>query len=286
MNRRRLLRQSGAAVAAGAVLGPGAARALAAARAAGVPAELGIQLYSLREVLGGDVNGTLDVLRRLGYRQVETAGTADRTPVAFGAALAAHGLSAPSGHTSFDALVDDADADAVFEAARAVGQQYVVIAWLNEEVRPDRASYGAVAERINAIGERARAAGLTLGYHNHAFEFETFGTDRPAYFDFVEALDPALVVMELDLYWTVVAGHDPVEIFHRYPGRFPLWHLKDGAGPEMDQTDVGAGGVDFPRIFAASETAGLVHAFIEADNPAAPLAFAEASIAYVESLRE
>jgi sugar phosphate isomerase/epimerase len=285
MNRRHFLRQSGAALAAGALLGPGASRALAAARAADVPAELGIQLYTLRDIFPGDVNGVLETLARYGYGEVETAGYADRSPAAFRAALDAHGLTSPSAHVGIDLVREDIDG--VLEAAQTVGHRYVTIPWLAPDQRPDRDGYLALADEINGFGERARAAGLKMAYHNHDFEFDTFGTDRPAYFDFVERLDPDLVGLELDLFWTVVAGYDPVEVFERYPGRFPMWHVKDGAGEDMTQTVVGDGTIDWPRIFAASETSGLEHAFIEADFPPndESLAFAEASIDYVESLR-
>ncbi len=296
MNRRHFLRQSGAATAVGALLGPGAARALAAARAADVPAEIGIQLYTLRDVLPGDVNGVLEMLKRVGIGEVETAGYADRDPMAFRAVLDALGLATPSAHQLVAEVVATsasmADAglpgfDAALDTIAAVGHEYFVIPWLPPDARPDRDGYLRLADQLNGLGERARAAGIQLGYHNHDFEFDTFGTDRPAYFDFVDRLDPDLVVLELDLYWVAVAGHDPVDVFERFPGRFPLWHVKDGAGDDMAQTVVGRGTLDWPRIFAASETAGLRHAFLEADTPpdGDSLGFARDSTAYVESLR-
>ena len=296
MHRRHFLRQSGTAVALGAVLGPGARRALAAARSAPVPAEIGIQLYTLRDLLPGDVNGVLETLARVGIGEVETAGYADRPPAAFRAALDALGLATPSAHQLVAEVVEGAAsmADAglppfaqALDTVAAVGHDYLVIPWLPPDGRPDRDGYLRLADLLNGLGERAQAAGVQLAYHNHDFEFDTFGTDRPAYFDFVERLEPDLVQMELDIYWSTVAGYDAVEIFEMYPGRFPLWHVKDGAGPEMTQTDVGAGTIDWPRIFAASETAGLRHAFLEADNPpdGDGLAFARDSAAYVESLR-
>ena len=293
MHRRSFLRTSSAALAAGALLGPN--RALAAARAT-VPDRLGIQLYTLRDILPGDVNGTLEMLVRYGYGEVETAGYADRSPDVFRDLLDTLGLRSPSAHTLVSEIVAGAasmaeaglpDLDTALELCATVGQDYLVIPWLPPDARPDRDGYLALADQLNGFGERARAAGVQLGYHNHDFEFETFGSDRPAYFDFVERLDPTLVVLELDLYWAVVAGYDPVAIFERYPGRFPLWHVKDGAGDDMTQSVVGRGTIDWPRIFASSDTAGLKHAFIEADVPPddASLAFAEASIDYVESLR-
>ena len=292
MNRRRFLRQSGAAAGLAAVLGPGAARAFAAAR--DVPAEVGIQLYTLRDLLPGDVNGVLEALARAGIGEVETAGYADREPAAFAAALAAHGLAAPSAHAlprevvaSSAMAADVAPFDALLADALAVGHAYLVVPWLPPDARPDRDGYLRLADTLNELGDQAKGLGVQLGYHNHDFEFDTFGTDRPAYFDFVERLDPALVVMELDLYWATVAGYDPVDLFERYPGRFPLWHVKDGAGPDWTQTAVGAGAIDWPRIFAASAAAGLRHAFLEADHPpdGDGLAFARRSAAYLDSLR-
>ena len=295
MHRRRFLQSSAAATVGGVVLGPTALRVAQAARRADVPDALGIQLYTLRDVLPGDVNGVLEMLSRYGYAEVETAGYADREPAVFAAALDAHGLTSPSAHqlvaevvAGSESMADAGlpDFDTALETIRSVGHDYFVIPWLPPDARPDRDGYLALADLLNGLGERARAAGVQLAYHNHDFEFDTFGTDRPAYFDFLERLDPDLVTMELDLYWVRVAGHDPVEVFERYPGRFPLWHVKDGAGPEMTQTVVGQGTLDFDRIFAASATAGLRHAFVEADFPPdGALSFAEGSIDYLDALR-
>lgn len=285
MNRRHFLRQSGAAVAIGAALGPGATRVLAAARAADIPAQIGIQLYTLRDLLPGDVVGVLEMLKRYGIGEVETAGYADRDPAVFRDVLDVLNLTAPAAHAGLPEIL--ADVDVALETCRTMGHEYLVVPWLAPEMRPDRDAYLALADRLNALGERTRAAGVTLAYHNHDFEFETFGTDRPAYVDFVERLDPDLVALELDIYWSTIAGVDAVDLFEAYPGRFPLWHVKDGAGPEMTQSVVGRGAIDWPRVFAASETAGLRHAFLEADSPPRGdgLAFARDSVAYVQSIR-
>ena len=223
-DRRRFLRQSAAALAGGALLGGLAPRALAAARTAGVPDRLGIQLYTLRDILPHDVNGVLETLARLGYRTVETAGYADREPAVFMAALRAHGLAAPCAHQLVAEAIPgsamQADMPAFAQALGTVasaGHDYFVIPWLPEDARPDRDGYLRLADRLNVLGEQAQAAGVQLAYHNHDFEFDAFGTSRPAYFDFVERLDPALVVLELDLYWAVVAGYDPVDFSRATP---------------------------------------------------------------------
>lgn len=283
MNRRSFLRTSGTALAATTLASSTAARAFAAARNAGVPDAIGIQLYSLRDIFPGDVLGTLEMLKRYGYGDVEFAGLHGRTPDVMRGALDTLGLRASSTHVGLGDIL--ADEDATFEMCQTMGHDYLVVPWLAPEDRPDRDGYLVLADQLNALGERSKAAGVQLGYHNHDFEFDTFGGDTPAYDDFVQRLDPELVVMELDLYWTVKAGYDPVTYFERYPGRFPLWHVKDGAGSDLAQTDVGAGQIDFARLFAASSTAGLKHAFIEHDQPEDSLAFARASLAHVESLR-
>lgn len=295
MHRRRFLRQSSAALAAGTLFGPMASRALAAARAAdglprlgGVPAEIGIQLYTLRDLFPGDVNGVLETLKRYGYGEVEFAGYHGRTPSTVRAVLDDVGLAAPSVHVGLDVL--RADLDRVIEEARVMGHRYVVVPWLAPDQRPDRDGYLRLADEINAMGLRTAAAGIKMGYHNHDFEFETFGGARPAYDALVERLDPDLAALELDLYWTVKAGHDPVAYFERYPGRFPLWHVKDGRGPDLEMVDVGDGDIDFARLFAHADLAGLEHAFIEHDLSAQDdtvdsLRTARRSLAHVESLR-
>ena len=295
MNRRRFVRQSAAAAAAGALLGPGAARALAAARAAGVPDAIGLQLWTVRDLLPNDVNGVLEALARAGIGEVETAGYAERDPAAFAAALDALGLVAPAAHQLVREAVPESEMapslpafGPALETAVSVGHGYLVIPWLPPDARPDRDGYLRLADRLNELGTRARAAGVQLAYHNHDFEFDAFGADRPAYVDFAERLDAELVALELDIYWSTVAGYDAVELFEAFPGRFPLWHVKDGAGPEMEQVAVGQGTIDWPRVFAASATAGLRHAFLEADEPPGGdgLGFARASAAYLHALRD
>ncbi|MEO0558312.1 MAG: sugar phosphate isomerase/epimerase [Bacteroidota bacterium] len=283
MNRRSFLRTSGTALAAMTVASSTAMKAFAAAHSAGVPDALGIQLYSLRDIFPGDVIGTLDMLKRFGYDEVEFAGLHERTPAVMRGAIDTLGLASPAAHMGLAAIL--ADEDAAFAMCETMGHEYLVVPWLAPEDRPDRDGYLELADRLNALGERSKAAGVQLGYHNHDFEFDTFGGDTPAYDDFVGRLDPDLVVMELDLYWIAKAGYDPLTYFERFPGRFPLWHVKDGAGADWGQTDVGDGQIDFARLFAASSTAGLKHAFMEHDNPEDSLAFARASLEYVESLR-
>jgi len=135
-----------------------------------------------------------------------------------------------------------------------------------------------VAADLNRAGEACRQRGMQMAYHNHDFEFADLGGGRTGYDILLAESDPALVQMELDLYWATKAGRDPVALFAAHPGRFPLCHVKDMREPRGAQTmaPVGEGGIDFARIFAQAEQAGLRHYFVEHDNaaeyPGGPLA--------------
>lgn len=279
MQRRAFLHTAGAALGGLAALGPVASRA---APSPPVPQRLGAQLYTAREPLADDFVGVLEAVRELGYEEVEFAGYHGRTAGEIRAVLDDLGLAAPAAHIGLDALRDDLDAQV--EAARVLGHEYLVVPWIDEAERTSLDGYRRVAAGLNEIGARLEEAGVRLAYHNHAFEFETFGGDHSGYDVLLEETDPALVAMEMDFYWAVHAGHDPVAYFERYPGRFPLVHVKDRT-PSGAMADVGAGAIDFARIFARAEQAGLQHAFVEHDRPADALRSLRNSYAYLTRLR-
>jgi sugar phosphate isomerase/epimerase len=267
MDRRSFLRASGAAGLAAAWGGSACARAATVLGndPATFPLDaVGLQLYTVRSLAQRNVEGTLDQVVAAGYRTVETAGLYGRQPAEFRALLDQRGLRTPSGHYPLE-QVESGDA---FATAHALGQELVVLPSIPRALHDSLASFGALADRFNRFGERARAAGLRFAYHNHNFEFETYGGAAPAYDTLLARTDPALVSFELDVYWVYKAGYDPVAYFERYPGRFALCHLKDGtAAPERAIADVGTGVIDFRRLFAASRVAGLRYAFVENDQP-------------------
>jgi sugar phosphate isomerase/epimerase len=280
MHRRAFLQTAGAALGGLVALGPVGCRAVPPV--APVPRRLGVQLYTLRGVLAEDFVGVLEAVRGIGYEEVEFAGHHGRDPHAIRAVLDDLGLAAPAAHIGLDALRDDLDGQA--EAAHTLGHRYLVVPWLDAEERASLDGYRRIAEELNGIGARLQEAGVRLAYHNHDFEFETFGGDRSGYDVLLEQTDPALVAMEMDLYWTVNGGRDPVAYFARHPDRFPLLHLKDRtAAGEM--VDVGAGAIDFARVFEHAEQAGLRHAFVEHDEPGDALGSVRASYGYLVRLR-
>jgi sugar phosphate isomerase/epimerase len=230
----------------------------------------GVQLYTVRSLMERDLGGTLAAIAGIGYREVETAGLFGFSPEAFRAELDRHGLVSPAAHTPIQALRENLDR--TLASAQALGQQWVVVPWLDESERTAEA-YRRVAADLNRFGAAAGERGLRVGYHNHEFEFEPLEGGVRGYDILLAETDPDLVDIELDLFWVVKGGQDPVALFERDPGRFRMCHVKDmtdraGAG---SQVPVGDGEIDFARIFAHADRAGLRHYFVEQDDPADPL---------------
>jgi sugar phosphate isomerase/epimerase len=240
------------------------------------PKTVGLQLYTLREAMAKDPDGTLKKVAEIGYKEVESFGYSDgkffgKTPKEFAAQLKDLGLTAPSGHyttgnvvvTGKGTLKNDWER-AVADAAE-IGQKYMVCAYLFPPERTKLDDYKQFAELFNRSAEVCRAAGIQFAYHNHDFEFKELGGQLP-YDLLLKDTDPKLVKMELDLYWATFAGQDPVALFKKHPGRFPLWHVKDMAKtPEREFAEVGLGSINFQRIFDAKKTAGMTHYFVEQD---------------------
>ncbi len=190
-------------------------------------------------------------------------------------------MTAPAVHLGYDLLRDDLDT--WIAASKAAGHTYIVCPWLGQDQRGSLDAYREHAARFNEWGQKCRDAGLRFAYHNHDFEFETFGGTESGYDVLLANTDPDLVEMELDLFWMHRAGFDPVAYFDTHPGRFPLFHVKDALA-DGEMTSVGNGVIDFTRIFASAERAGLKHAFVEHDDPPDAMATITASYAYLGTL--
>lgn len=244
---------------------------------------IGVQLYTVRDAVQRDLEGTLARVAAIGYQEVEFAGYAGRTAAEVRDAVRRAGLSAPSAHVPLAALGQGWNR--VLDDAHTVGHRYLVIPWLDEKDRPNLDAYRRIADRLNRAGEAASRVGLRLAYHNHAFEF-TRMENRLPYDVLLEATDPAHVLLELDLYWITKGGQDPLAYFARWPGRFRLVHVKDSAGPpEHRMADVGSGAIEWGRIFARRKQAGIEHFFVEHDDPPDPFASIAASHAYLSDLQ-
>jgi sugar phosphate isomerase/epimerase len=243
--------------------------------------KIGLQLYTVRKAMQADVEGTLARVAATGYKEVEFAGYFGKSPADIRAMLDRHGLSAPAVHVG--SIAPD-QWRASLEAATTIGHRYVVVPWIPAEERATLDGWKRVAENYNRIAAEARAAGLQFAYHNHDFEFVPVEGRIP--FDvLLESTDPQLVQLEIDLYWITKGGQDPLRYFQRWPGRVPLVHVKDSVGaPDHKMVDVGAGKIDFKRIFARREQAGIRHFFVEHDEPPDLFASIRASYEYLKRL--
>ncbi len=258
--------------------------------------KIGLQLYTVRDLMKQDFDGTLAKVAAIGYKEVEFAGYFDHSPKDVRAAVDRHGVTAPSAHIDYKSLGEKFPE--VIEAAKVVGHEYLVNPWIEEEIRKQPDGWKHAAETFNRAGEACKKAGIQFAYHNHWFEFLPVNGKLP-YDLLLTECDPNLVKMELDLCWITVGGQDPLKYFDRYPGRFPLVHVKDvkrvppvtagGAqdfgSPMKDMTEVGSGIIDWKKIFAQSDKAGIKHYFVEHDNPKKPLESIKKSYDYLASLR-
>jgi sugar phosphate isomerase/epimerase len=275
MERREFLTTTGA-IALGSLLPP------ACRTAHGAKLEkIGIQLYTVRDQMKADFEGTLARIAQIGYKEVEFAGYFDSAPADVRAILDRNGLAAPATHM----MADGADAwRKAFDTAKAVGHQYVVAPWIPEEKRMTLDGWKRVAEEFNRAGQIAKDTGLQFAYHNHDFEFPKMEGQVP-YDVLLQTTDPKLVQLEIDLYWITKGGQDPLAYFARWPGRIPLVHVKDSmGGPEHKMVDVGQGTIAWKRIFAKRDQAGIKHFFVEHDQPPQPFEDIATSYKYLSQL--
>ena len=253
---------------------------------------IGLQLYTVRDAMAKDVPGTLAKVAQIGYNSVE-AGYGDGKyygvePKAFASLLKQNGLIMPSSHyqlgendTAKGTILNGWDK--AVEDAASISQKYMVCAWLSPAERGSLDHYKKLADDFNKAGETCKKAGIQFCYHNHDFEFIKENGQYP-YEILLDNTDKNLVKMEIDLYWLTKAGQNPVELIEKHPGRFPLWHAKDMDKTEKKMfTEVGNGVIDFKKIFAKANTAGLKYFFVEQDIcPGNPFDSITQSINYIK----
>lgn len=247
---------------------------------------IGLQLYTVRDQMQADLPGTLARVAAAGYKEVEFAGYFGRSPAEIRDLLARNSLTSPSTHIPIQMM--RSEWQKTLDFARQVGHQWLVIPWLPDEERGNLASWKRIAAELNTGGRAARDAGLRVGYHNHDFELQPIAGSPSAIplEVLITETDPALVDFELDLYWLTKGGADAVNYFNRFGKRFPLVHVKDSRGaPEHVMTEVGTGSIDFRRIFAEGDKAGIRHYFVEHDNPVNPLESIRTSYNNLSSLQ-
>lgn len=257
--------------------------------------KVGIQLYTVRDQMAADFDGTIAKVASIGYKEIEFAGYFGRTPQQVRAVLDKNNLSGISTHVQYDELDDKFPS--VIETSKTIGLGYIVMPWIPEDLRKSPDIWKKASEKFNRCGEQTKKAGIQFAYHNHWFEFLPVEVKLP-YDILLKECDPNLVKMEMDLCWITVGGSDPIKYFNQYPGRFPLVHVKDvkkippvtaGGGQNFgdtlqDMTSVGNGVIDWKKIFSYSEKAGIKHYIVEHDKPVDPFQSITESYAYLSKV--
>jgi sugar phosphate isomerase/epimerase len=286
-------------------------RTVSASVAAALPASaqtgrlrkpLGVQLYTVREVLSGSPDITLKRIADIGYTEVE-ANRADLATIA--PFCREYGLAIPSSHLETGLVAGKREDwnlppaltwEAAIHEAKSFGASYVVIPYVRPDERGSLDDWRKLCDKLNRAGETAHKAGASLCYHNHAFEFE--GEPGQRRIDIlIENTHPNLVGLELDVFWLSAAGLDPVEFLQRNASRVRLMHLKDkpkempvlydeAKAKPSDFKEVGNGSLDLPAILRAAERAGVAHYFVEQDHtPGDPVDSLRASYQYLRALK-
>jgi sugar phosphate isomerase/epimerase len=250
---------------------------------------VGLQLYSVREQLPKDFDGTLEKLSALGIKEVEAAGYFNKPAKDFRHSLDQAGLRCVSTHHSLTDLRPKLDQ--FIEYGHAIGIEYMICSWAGVHRDPSRKGelnlddWHYVADEFNKIGEKVKGSGLIFGYHNHIVEFGTEG-GVVFYDELLKRTDPKLVVMEMDCGWVVAGGHNPVEYLSKTPERFPLLHVKDFVKqPDGKYRNVvqGKGLIDYQPIIRAAK--GLKHYFIEQEEfDGEPFAELRQDVEYMRNL--
>jgi sugar phosphate isomerase/epimerase len=243
--------------------------------------KIGIQLYTVRRQAAADLPGTLERLAKIGFKEVELAGYYNHTAADFRDLLKQNGLAAPSGHIAIELIENNPEK--TFADAHTVGHEWITVPSLPRGKHETEDDWKRVAAQFNAAAKNAKAAGFKFAFHNHNDIIKTTNGILPIDI-LMHETDPALMFFQMDIYWAVSGGADPLALIARYPGRFKMFHVKDGKPPYTDasQTDLGQGTIDFKPIFA--KTKGIEHYFMESDSAADPMLFAESGYKYLANL--
>jgi sugar phosphate isomerase/epimerase len=265
------------------------------------PPALGVQLYTVRSKLGPSTEATLKAIAEIGYKEVETTADALATVSPL---LKTYGLTAPSGHFDYGAIAQATPSDRFTKSvvqAVELGMKYYVIAYLVADQRKTLDDYRQISDRLNEAARRVKDAGLQFCYHHHSFEFDQLpdggGKTGRGWDLFMTRLDPALVALEVDVFWLATAGLDPSKTIRDLGARVKLLHLKDrakdapetfneGKVPPTAFKEVGSGTLDFTAILKAAREVGVDRFFVEQDQtPGDPTASLRQSFQYLQTVR-
>lgn len=244
--------------------------------------QIGVQLYTLRTEAPNGVDAMLKKISDMGYQQVELHTLYDMRASDLKKLLDKHNLTAPSTHRGFDSIKNDVDG--AIADAKALELELVIVPWLDIKKYDTGEKWAAFSRELNEIGKKMKKQGVQLAYHNHDFEFKPLADGAVPYEVLLKNTQPEYVALQMDLFWTVKAGKDPLAYIKAHPGRIVSCHVKDMT-KEGEMTEVGNGVIDFAAIFEAGSKSGLKYFIVEHDKPADPFASVKSSINYLKKMK-
>lgn len=225
--------------------------------------KVGLQLYSLRDETKVDFQGTVEKVAKMGYKAVEFAGYGGLTPFQMKALLDDNGLEAFGAHVGLPGLQNELQSH--IDMNLAVGNKYLVCPYAEMKTRDDVLR---LAERLNEVNAKLRAAGMELGYHNHAHEFETDGGEF--LMDILLGSVEPSVFAEIDVFWVAYAGVDPIAYTAKYPNRQPLMHLKELGADGKANVEAGDGVINFAGLIQQAKSIGTTRFIVEQEEYTMP----------------
>lgn len=259
MNTRRHFLKVSGAFTAGSLLLPQLSNAFKVTKR-----KVGLQLYTVRKEMLEDAAGTLQQLAKLGYKEIESAKSEKGNyyglqPKEIKKITQDLGMRLISGHVRIDN-----DWQRSVDAAEEAGQPYLICSSMSDDAATIE-NYQRTADEFTKAAEDCKKVNIVFGYHNHESEFEKVN-GQVLYDVLLDRTDPKLVKMELDLGWVIASGNDPIRYFNKYPGRFPLWHLKDMDKVKKQSTEFGKGEVNIAEMFKHETKSGMKHFFVEQEE--------------------
>lgn len=224
---------------------------------------IALQLYTVRDDAGKDFTGTIKKVAEIGYSGVELAGHGGLSVQALKSLLDDNGLGIAGSHIGIDAL--EKEISKVIDENLSLGNLNIVVPYLSDDRRTNSDGYKKVAAALNGFGETLRSHGMTLAYHNHAFEFEKLDNGQIGMDILLDETDPALVKAEIDTYWVLVGGKDPVEFVKKYSGRVILMHIKDRNTEDGSFAEVGTGDLPLDALIEVAPSVGTSWLIVEQD---------------------